>query len=43
MNYRTALRAGARALRRRVRVRDAHVRHKAEQWHSLLAVDHRAH
>ena len=25
------------------RVHDAYVRHQAERWHSLLALDHRAH
>ena len=34
---------GARAPHRRVRVRDAYVRHQAERWHNLLALDHRAH
>ena len=41
VNYRTTRQA--RAPRRRVRVRDAYVRHQAERWQSLLALDHRAH
>ena len=41
MNYRTARRV--RAPRRRVRVRDAYVRHQTERWHNMLALDHRAH
>jgi hypothetical protein len=34
---------GACAPRRRVRVRDAYVRHQAVRWHNLQALDYRAH